>query len=456
MKASKRGGGGNPQNYGPDGRYSGSGGVLTSARRRRKEIRTGNKKLAQKLYTELTTNEGFTMDAATQRPRKSGYSVGAKPSSPFAFKSPVGQLTSESINQWLRDPDVSRSLAVPGRKAGGWVSEDIDESSPTFGQKVAYIDVVRVFDRSPNNRVLADKLGRKKDQIEVADLDEIQRALKDGNWENTTWSTGGTGVPKPGRKPAAGKYDEQGMELRASLRKQVWGYMRPGVNKKCKHCNSQGTMPDGTGCDKCNASGFLNKSMPAPDPMQVRVADALRQTLSDVVVMYFHAHGYHWNVKGPDFAQYHALFAEIYEDVYGSVDPLAENILKLGGTAPARLSDYLASSSLNDSAAVTTDPLALARDLAGDNDAVLASLKRAFDIANAANEQGIANFIAERIDSHQKWGWQLKSSDSITKCWGEDDHSKLKPGQKCKECGEVAKSVEERRADLRKTLKGDS
>ena len=37
-------------------------------------------------------------------------------------------------------------------------------------------------------------------------------------------------------------------------------------------------------------------------------------------------------------------------------------------------------------------------------------LKNAFDVANQENEQGIANFIAERIDKHQKWNWQLKSS----------------------------------------------
>jgi hypothetical protein len=36
--------------------------------------------------------------------------------------------------------------------------------------------------------------------------------------------------------------------------------------------------------------------------------------------------------------------------------------------------------------------------------------KKAFDVANAANEQGIADFCASRIDMHQKWDWQLSSS----------------------------------------------
>jgi DNA-binding ferritin-like protein len=41
---------------------------------------------------------------------------------------------------------------------------------------------------------------------------------------------------------------------------------------------------------------------------------------------------------------------------------------------------------------------------------MLNDLKKAFDIANQANEQGIANFIAERIDMHAKWDWQLKAT----------------------------------------------
>jgi hypothetical protein len=42
-------------------------------------------------------------------------------------------------------------------------------------------------------------------------------------------------------------------------------------------------------------------------------------------------------------------------------------------------------------------------------------LNNSFATANSANEQGIANFIAERIDSTQKWMWQLRSSVGLQK-----------------------------------------
>ena len=44
-----------------------------------------------------------------------------------------------------------------------------------------------------------------------------------------------------------------------------------------------------------------------------------------------------------------------------------------------------------------------------DNSTLLAYLKESFTVAEQENEQGIANFIAERIDAHGKHGWMLRS-----------------------------------------------
>jgi starvation-inducible DNA-binding protein len=135
----------------------------------------------------------------------------------------------------------------------------------------------------------------------------------------------------------------------------------------------------------------------------------IKEVLSDVVVFYFRAHGYHWNVEGPDFGQYHELFETIYEDVYGSIDPMAENLRKLGEYAPFKLSSFLELSKLEDSR-VATDPRSMAFDLLSANEILITKLKSLFRTANDADEQGVANFVAERIDMHQKWSWQLKAS----------------------------------------------
>jgi starvation-inducible DNA-binding protein len=138
------------------------------------------------------------------------------------------------------------------------------------------------------------------------------------------------------------------------------------------------------------------------------LVDALKETLSNAVVLYFAAHRAHWNVEGPDFFEYHGLFEEIYGDVYGSLDSFAENIRKLGGFPPvlSEMEDGAAYEDDSDS----SDAKDLALNLYIKNNDFIENLKILFEVASNSNEQGIANFIADRIDKQQKWAWQLRSS----------------------------------------------
>jgi starvation-inducible DNA-binding protein len=140
------------------------------------------------------------------------------------------------------------------------------------------------------------------------------------------------------------------------------------------------------------------------------LAVALSGCLADVTVMYHRTHGFHWNVVGTDFPQYHAKFEEIYTDVYESIDPLAENIRKMGMFVPFRLSDLSAMASTPDNPVSGYHHNELVSDLLVTNTEVLRSLNTAFQIATSENQQGVANFLADRIDAHQKWQWQLSAS----------------------------------------------
>ena len=103
--------------------------------------------------------------------------------------------------------------------------------------------------------------------------------------------------------------------------------------------------------------------------------EELTELLADVVSFYFRAHGAHWNVKGSDFSEYHKLFSEIYEDVYSSIDPIAENLRKLGSLAPFTLPSFIALRSIDDAPAMLQDPMSLASDLIAANDIIIEVLK---------------------------------------------------------------------------------
>jgi len=144
------------------------------------------------------------------------------------------------------------------------------------------------------------------------------------------------------------------------------------------------------------------------------LASQLAKLLADTVTLSFLAQGAHWNVKGSDFPQMHEFFQEIYEDISSSIDPLAESILKMGYDAPYLLSDFSAFTSMMPARVTTGDKMEFVQALYIANQEILSCLNTAFKMAEGANQQGVADFVAGRIDMQQKWEWQLRATLGVT------------------------------------------
>jgi len=137
---------------------------------------------------------------------------------------------------------------------------------------------------------------------------------------------------------------------------------------------------------------------------------ALKKMEAEAYVLYHTIHGFHWNIKGSDFYEYHKFFDEVVDDIYEHIDPIAENIVKLGDVAPFKMSELVKLSSIKEVDLVSTDTLEVSRKFLEMNTQYIENIKQSFTTATQANEQGVANFIAERIDQHEKWNWFLKAS----------------------------------------------
>jgi len=136
----------------------------------------------------------------------------------------------------------------------------------------------------------------------------------------------------------------------------------------------------------------------------------LKRWQANSVVFYSTTHGFHWNVEGPLFTQYHAFFEEIYTDVYSTIDTIAEWIRKFNSVAPYTLEDFVSNNDYGDITLDSNSPLAMSRQLLDMNNKMISDIKVIFDMATLQKEQGLANFLADRQDKHQFWGWWLRSS----------------------------------------------
>lgn len=139
------------------------------------------------------------------------------------------------------------------------------------------------------------------------------------------------------------------------------------------------------------------------------VAQKLASALSDVVTAKFILQGYHWNVMGPDFGEYHEFFGTLYEDVEGSVDGLAENILKVGYPAPYLLTDFIEMSCIKEDRQDGSSSRFLLESSLRIMQSLYNSHEEAFRAANHCNLQGLMDFLAARMDMYSKWIWQIKA-----------------------------------------------
>jgi starvation-inducible DNA-binding protein len=153
--------------------------------------------------------------------------------------------------------------------------------------------------------------------------------------------------------------------------------------------------------------------MPEPivdDPTAETLIASLKVTLSDVFAVYVKSSYFHWNIEGADFLQYHELLGKIYEDVQGSIDPLAENIRKLGGYAPGSFSRYQELTAITEASKAIPPAMDMLKEIYDDLGILLASNERSYELAEMNHEHGISNYLGERDGIIKKWRWFLRAT----------------------------------------------
>lgn len=134
----------------------------------------------------------------------------------------------------------------------------------------------------------------------------------------------------------------------------------------------------------------------------------LKVILGTNFALYLKIHNYHWNVEGPDFAQYHKFLGKLYEQIFGNTDLIAEKIRMLGSYTPGSMERFIELSDIEEATTVP-DAMTMMRTLSSDNDRFIFHLRAGISAADQANEPAISNFLQEVLDQHQKHAWMIRS-----------------------------------------------
>lgn len=139
------------------------------------------------------------------------------------------------------------------------------------------------------------------------------------------------------------------------------------------------------------------------------VAEQLSKVLADSFAVYLKTHGYHWNVRGPEFFSYHNLLEQQYRDIWAALDDIAERIRALGEFAPQAKSTFANLTSIKDGEPDQDAP-AMLNELMKDHETLIATCRAALTVADDDGDDVSVDLITQRLAAHEKFAWMLRST----------------------------------------------
>ncbi len=138
------------------------------------------------------------------------------------------------------------------------------------------------------------------------------------------------------------------------------------------------------------------------------IAEGLGRVLADTYTLYLKTHNYHWNVTGPLFNTLHLMFETQYNELWISVDLLAERIRSLGEFAPGSYKAFASRTVIAESDEVPAAEQMIA-DLVAGHEACARTARSVLPVAAAANDESTADLLTQRLQEHEKTAWMLRS-----------------------------------------------
>jgi len=138
------------------------------------------------------------------------------------------------------------------------------------------------------------------------------------------------------------------------------------------------------------------------------IAGGLSRLLADSYTLYLKTHNYHWNVEGPQFNTLHQMFEEQYTELAAAVDEIAERIRALGIKAPGSYTEFAELADVKEANGEETAE-DMIRQLVVGQETVVRTARDAIKSAEAANDEPTADLLTQRMQTHEKNAWMLRS-----------------------------------------------
>ena len=140
-----------------------------------------------------------------------------------------------------------------------------------------------------------------------------------------------------------------------------------------------------------------------------KLIEAVKRLFATNFQFYVKSHGFHVNVVGSDFTEFHSLFSQVYEFAQGNIDDIGEKIRIIEGVAPFSIARIQELGDIKDSDKVPS-ALSMTKELLDDAQTLLNHYEECHDMAVENKVYGLVNFLEGEMDALTKIMWKLRST----------------------------------------------
>ncbi|MEO6607514.1 MAG: DNA starvation/stationary phase protection protein [Aestuariivirga sp.] len=138
-----------------------------------------------------------------------------------------------------------------------------------------------------------------------------------------------------------------------------------------------------------------------------KIAKVLNILVADAFALYLKTKNFHWHMTGPHFRDYHLMLDEQADQIFASIDPLAERVRKLGAVTLRSIGHVSKLQTIKDNDVVGVPPLDMLAELLADNKNMAAAMRKAHKICDDQEDAATAGLLETYIDETERRTWFL-------------------------------------------------
>ena len=143
-------------------------------------------------------------------------------------------------------------------------------------------------------------------------------------------------------------------------------------------------------------------------PDQVRaITEAVNPLVADAFALYVKTKNFHWHLYGSHFRDFHLLFDDHADQIFDSIDVLAERVRRIGGTTIRSIGHISQLQTIEDDNNDVVQPSEMITRLMGDEAHIAKMIRAAIDVCDQNHDSATSNQLQDILDKTERRKWFL-------------------------------------------------